>query len=366
MIVTAIDGGRTAGAVPTKRDQRSTPKGRSGLLRCLSFVLALAALSLPMASVGLAADKSEVPGSVSLQVDNDLFGSGSDSHYTQGMRLSWLPSEETVPDWARQAAVLMPGIDYSDHFTFVFSLGQNMYTPEDISTTEPDPTDRPYAGWLYFTMGAVIEDSDLNMQHNLSLDIGVVGPLSFADRAQTIWHEWIGSPKPQGWDHQLDNEPGLVLNYGVAQRTPIVDAPAVGLEMDVTPRAGFALGNVFTYAGAGAALRIGHNLDLDYGPPFIRPSLPGGSLMKRRGEWGWYLFAGVEGRAVARNIFLDGNTFADSPSVDREPFIGDFQFGATGMMGPFRLSFTQIIRTEEFEGQDGPDHFGSISLTYLF
>src|SRR3546814_11015068 len=28
------------------------------------------------------------------------------------------------------------------------------------------------------------------------------------------------------------------------------------------------------------------------------------------------LFAGVEGRAVLRNIFLDGNTFADSHSVD--------------------------------------------------
>lgn len=26
-----------------------------------------------------------------------------------------------------------------------------------------------------------------------------------------------------------------------------------------------------------------------------------------------------EGRAVARNIFLDGNTFQDSRSVDKEP-----------------------------------------------
>ena len=143
------------------------------------------------------------------------------------------------------------------------------------------------------------------------------------------------------------------------------DVPALP-EIDVTPRDGIALGNVFTYAGAGAALRIGQNLDLDFGPPFIRPSLPGGTLVKRRDEWGWYLFAGVEGRAVARNIFLDGNTFADSPSVDKRPFIGDLQFGATGMMGPFRLSFTQIMRTEEFYGQQGGDHFGSVSLTYLF
>jgi hypothetical protein len=214
-------------------------------------------------------------------------------------------------------------------------------------------------------MGAVVEDSERDLLHNLALDIGVVGPLSFAGRAQKIWHKWIDSPTPHGWDYQLDNEPGVVLTYNAAQRQPLVTSRE-GLEIDVTPRVGVALGNVFTYAGAGAALRIGRNLDLDYGPPFIRPSLPGGALVKRRDEWGWYLFAGVEGRAVARNIFLDGNTFADSPSVDKRLFIGDFQFGATGMMGPFRLSFTQIMRTEEFYGQQGGDHFGSVSLTYLF
>ena len=327
--------------------------------------MALVLVAALDATPGQAADPSTPPNAVTLQVDNDLFGSGSDSHYTQGMRLSWLPSEDLVPDWARDGALLIPGIDASDHFTFVFSLGQNMYTPEDITTAVPDPADRPYAGWLYFSIGAVIEDSERNVLHNLALDVGVVGPLSFAGKAQKIWHDWIDSPTPRGWDHQLDNEPGLVLTYNASMRQPLLSG-GDGVEIDVTPRAGVALGNIFTYAGAGAALRIGQNLDLNYGPPFIRPSLPGGALVKRRDEWGWYLFGGVEGRAMARNIFLDGNTFSNSPSVDSKPFIGDFQFGATGMMGPFRLSVTQIMRTEEFVGQKGGDHFGSISLTYLF
>ena len=151
------------------------------------------------------------PSAVTLQVDNDLFGGGSDRHYTQGMRLTWLPSEAQVPYWARKGALMVPGIDVHDHFTFVFSLGQNMYTPEDISAYVPDPDDRPYAGWLYFSMGAVVEDSERNLLHNLALDIGVVGPLSFAGKAQKIWHKWIDSPTPHGWDYQLDNEPGLIL-----------------------------------------------------------------------------------------------------------------------------------------------------------
>ena len=83
--------------------------------------------------------------------------------------------------------------------------------------------------------------------------------------------------------------------------------------MDVTPRAGVALGNVFTYAGAGAALRIGQQPRPRLRPA-VHPAQPARrcALVKRRDEWGWYLFAGVEGRAVARNIFLDGNTFSDS------------------------------------------------------
>jgi len=39
-----------------------------------------------------------------------------------------------------------------------------------------------------------------------------------------------------------------------------------------------------------------------------------------------YLFAFVDGRAVGRDIFLDGNTFTDSHSVTRKTFVGDLSF----------------------------------------
>ncbi len=306
------------------------------------------------------------PDAFTVQVDNDLFGSGSDRHYTQGMRLSWLPSPDKVPGWVRDAALLVPGIDTKDRLTFVFAIGQNMYTPEDISRPDPDPADRPYAGWLYGTLGVAVEDAQSNLLHNVALDLGVVGPLSLAGPTQKMWHKLIDSPTPHGWSHQLDNEPGVVLTYEARMRQSLTAAVTEGIEVDVTPKAGVALGNIFTYGAVGASLRVGQNLDLDYGPPFIRPSLPGAGLVKRRDEWGWYLFAGIEGRAVARDIFLDGNTFSDSPSVDRIPWIGDLQFGFAVTYDQFRLSFTQIMRTEEFEGQKGGDQFGSIALTYLF
>lgn len=330
-----------------------------------SALLSAAAL-LTALSPAVAGEPSGQPDAVTLQVENDLFGSGSDRHYTQGMRVSWLPSPDKVPDWVRDGFLLVPGIDAKDRLTFVFAVGQNMYTPEDISRSTPDPADRPYAGWLYATAGVAVEDAQRNLLHNAALDIGVVGPLSLAGPTQKMWHKLISSPRPYGWSHQLDNEPGVVLTYEARMRQSLTAAVSEGIEVDVTPKAGVALGNIFTYGAVGASLRVGQNLDLDYGPPFIRPSLPGAGLVKRRDEWGWYLFAGIEGRAVARDIFLDGNTFSESPSVDRKDFIGDLQFGAVATFNQFRVSFTQIIRTEEFEGQNGGDHFGSVALTFLF
>jgi hypothetical protein len=45
----------------------------------------------------------------------------------------------------------------------------------------------------------------------LELDIGVVGPLSFAEEVQKGWHSMFGLHKPKGWDNQLENKPKLDL-----------------------------------------------------------------------------------------------------------------------------------------------------------
>jgi hypothetical protein len=82
-----------------------------------------------------------------------------------------------------------------------------------------------------------------------------------------------------------------------------------------------------------------------------------------RKDFGWYLFTGAEGRAVARNIFLDGNTFRDSRSVEKKLFVGDLQFGIAFTWSNVRLSYTHVLRTREFKIQDERDDFGALSLS---
>jgi hypothetical protein len=131
------------------------------------------------------------------------------------------------------------------------------------------------------------------------------------------------------------------------------------------------VGNVYTHAAAGLRLRLGSNLPEDYGPPRIRPSLPGSDyFVPKERRLGFYLFAGVEGRVVLRNIFLDGNTFRDSHSVNKKRFVGDLTLGAAvvtprkGFLPPCRISYTYIFRTKEFDGQDFGDKFASINFSF--
>lgn len=78
------------------------------------------------------------------------------------------------------------------------------------------------------------------------------------------------------------------------------------------------------------------------------------------------MFAGLDGRAVARNIFLDGNTFSDSHSVDKKPLVGDATAGVAFTLGDYRLSYSLNARSKEFDGQDGRSVFGAMTLSTRF
>lgn len=305
---------------------------------------------------------------LTLQFDNDMFG-GSDRHFTHGMRAAWLSREGGAPRVVRQIAAKLPLFASSERMRIGYSIGQNIFTPDDIRVPDPAPEQRPYAGWLYGGLGLVSEHGD--RLDKLELELGVVGPYSLAEQIQTNWHRLVSLPRPRGWDTQLKNEPGVVLYYERSWRRlaefPRMDiGPFTNFGADFTPHLGGALGNVFTYAAGGFTLRFGQDLRSDYGPPKIRPNLPGSDFFQLRNGFGWYLFGGVEGRLVARNIFLDGNTFASSRSVDKIPAVADFQLGATVSVDRYRLSYTQVFRSPEFHGQRGFDSFGSVALSIRF
>lgn len=302
-------------------------------------------------------------GTFTFVLENDLFF-GLDRDYTNGVQLAWMSEPDKAPVWALKAARLLPFFPDEGLVRSSYAIGQNMYTPNDISDPNPPLDQRPYAGWLYGAVGIVVETGEQQLDQ-LQLQFGVVGPSSLAEQSQEFIHKVIDSPKPQGWDTQLKDEPGLVLTYQRSWRA-LVSEEIAGISVDVTPHVGGALGNIYTYANAGATLRFGWNLPNDYGPPRIQPGLPGSGFFEQTDDVGLYFFAGLDARAVAHNIFLDGNTFRDSRSVDKEPFVGDAQVGVALTLRSARLAFTHVFRSREYKGQSDPDEFGAISFSVPF
>jgi lipid A 3-O-deacylase len=318
------------------------------------------ALFLLAATTASAAD---LGGSYTLLVENDVFA-GTDQHYTNGLRLSYLSRQDDVPDYIRAFAAAMPFVDPGARLRAGYALGHNIYTPNNIKAATLLPDERPYAGYLYAGM-AVVAEGDAksgNILDTWELDLGLVGPSALGEEVQNNFHRLIGSPQAEGWANQLKDEPVISLTHERKWRH-LWRHPVSGLGFDFTPHVGGSVGNLADYLNLGATVRVGQGLARDYGPPRIRPSLPGSGFFLPQEGMSWYLYAGVDGRAVAHNIFLDGNTFKDSPSVDKKTLVGDVQMGLVLTFARVQIAYTHIYRTPEFEGQTSGDNFGAVSVS---
>jgi hypothetical protein len=317
------------------------------------------------------------PWTFTFHFENDLF-SGTDRNYTNGVKLS-LTSPDlrsyreggSLPEWALPWVKRLPFINAPGlHRNIALSLGQHMYTPEDTDRATLIRDDRPYAGWTY---GAIAFHSKGESRlDTIEIQAGIVGPHSYAEETQRLVHELRGIDVPAGWDNQLEDEPGLVFIYERKNRVLDRRRPA-GPGVDAITHLGAALGNVFTYANAGLQLRAGWNLPADFGTALIRPAghtgapvSARGRRIRRKGAFSLYAFGAVSGRAVLHNIFLDGNTFTDSHSVDKEPLVADLSAGLSLVYGRYKVSYAQVLRTREFERQDERHTFGSITLSVSY
>ena len=323
----------------------------------LSFAIAC---SFSVASQAQTAPKPEERGTLSLVVENDMFVK-TDRDYTSGVRLGWMTSPQETPAAVLQLARSIPIFAGWGVVRAEYALQQTIFTPRNTALVVPDPADRPYAGWLNASFGLTGESGPILDQ--LSIGLGVIGPASLAREAQKLVHDVKGQTSPAGWAFQLHNEPTLQLRYQRSWRAVAAYSFSSGLGVDFTPHFGGVVGNAYTFANAGTTIRFGQDLQQDYGPPRIGPSVPGSGFFAPSKKFSWYLFAGVEARAVARNIFLDGNTFESSRRVNKLPFVADLQAGAAITFDQLRISYTHIWRTKEFRGQPTNEIFGALSAS---
>ncbi len=301
-------------------------------------------------------------GVLTLIIENDKFV-GNDRGYTNGVRISYSAPEINTAPIIKKIAGHLPMLNKEGNKRIMIAAGQNIYTPADLTAKAPISDDYPYSGWLYGSVG-MFSDSG-SILDSATLTLGVVGPSSLSDSTQKIVHEAINTTRPEGWDNQLKDELGAVLSFERKWRN-IYEIQPLNLDFDIIPHAGANLGNVHTNALTGAIFRIGKDLPSDYGPARISPNMPGSDYFVPNRNFSWYLFSAFDARIVARNIFLDGNTFSESQSVDKNRFVNSAQFGFALTYDDTRISYTHIFMSKEFKSQKEAPQFGGITISRRF
>jgi len=90
---------------------------------------------------------------------------------------------------------------------------------------------------------------------------------------------------------------------------------------------------------------------------------------RQRQPWEWFAFAGIDGRLIAHNIFLDGSLFRGGPGVARRDAVHDLTAGVSLRYEQVRFSMTRVKRSEEFTtpfGGSGKQRFYSINVGIEF
>lgn len=301
--------------------------------------------------------------------ENDHFAR-TDRGFTNGLKLAWIPPEKQKGDdkFFLDRLMFVSRPDFS-HFR-AYSLRQDMFTADDLTVSGLIEEDRPYAGFLEFELGAYSLSRFRAIYWGLSL--GIVGPLSLAEHAQKLIHSSGRPDWPEGWQHQLKNELVVQL-YAENKWKKIIPAGIRGLGLDLIPQCGAGLGNAYTYAHAGLQVRLGLNLPEDFGVPPLRPGGSGGpGFPDREPERAGraydsvYLYAALDGQGIVRNVFLDGNTFRESHSVDKKTFAGYLQVGLGARISIFQFTFALVGWSKQYETQKNRSVYGLVNLYYSF
>ena len=250
------------------------------------------------------------------------------------------------------------------NFGFGLALKQQIFTSSEITDVPPPADDHPYSGYLYIAFS--FQRSDKDKHDHFELDMGVVGERSQGESVQKAIHNVFGADEPLGWGSQLANE--LTINFTYERTWRSEPGNIGGLEFELLPAVGFDVGNVSIKARGRATFRFGKHLPNDFGPPTFlgHRDHTATAFGSKDDSWSIYGYTTLGVDAVAHSIFLDGNTFATSPSVEPEPIVAQITVGLIATLGCFQFGIAETWQSDTFQTQEHAQSFGSILLGWTY
>ncbi len=296
------------------------------------------------------------------QTENDA-DFRDDAAYSYGGKIGALFYREESSD----SFMHIPFSDYKKSENYIsFSFAHQLYTPKDLNESKLLVDDRPYAGYMYL-QGALHQVKN-NSLISLTTQVGIIGSSSKMESVQKFIHDLIGSPYPKGWQNQIKDEFILQLNFSRKEYYKLEDI--YGYDAVLLPEYGFELGNASTRVYASTLFRWGKNVPKDFGAFLIdntsTSKIPLHNKNKEHKKWRYYLNFSLRADAIAKNIFLDGNSFKKSHSVEKNNFILDGGYGFSIAYKRFSFDYLRRHTSKEFKTQDKYYSYGSFLFSYSY
>jgi hypothetical protein len=251
-----------------------------------------------------------------LRWDNDFLavrgnGKPADYGYTQGL--------EVAVGFDRDTDAQAP--------RYRVALGQRIYTPR-ADGEHPVPGERPYAGWLYAAVSS--RSGGPHARFTIGGELGITGPAALGEVVQNGVHRLTRSDRQQGWGNQLSPE----IAFALRAQAELVRTVR---RMELRPYGEVTLGTLRD------GLAVGLNSSSGEGR-------------------GIYARAGIRGEWVARDLFLDGNTFRRSVRAERHNLLGTADVALGYRWSNWSVGYGMSARTREYTAQREPHRYGSVSV----
>lgn len=287
----------------------------------------------------------------------------TDRNYTNGVRYGYTSKEydyfkeDNKMSWAKNVSV----VNYNKpHITrFHISINQEMYTPEhrrNITLIN----EHSYGGFLYLNAG--IYNRTENTLEHIGIKTGVTGPYSLAKEAQDFIHTMFNKGIFYGWERQVGTE--FIFNpyYQWTGRAYIFKNKYIS--MDFLGTLDIAAGNADTHFGAYGTIRIGHNLDNDFGVQKINALSDAAPV--HSDKFSFYFFAGGGPRIVLYNLFIAGNNSTSDLGYNTNLLRWDAQCGVVLSYYGVRAGYSWTYYTKEYTTQPYNHSYGNMFIEISF
>ncbi|MQA22843.1 DUF2219 family protein [Rugamonas sp. FT103W] len=350
---------------------------------CLKLLGTIAAVLVLQASMCPALAQSiDTASRFSLLVENDMWGQpvSSDRSYTMGVSLGWMTKAEGPSSnlWVNSLEKLngvLGGVarPVGRDDPVAWLLAESAFTPQNITTKEPIPNDRPFASLLYGGPSYWVPGPDGQIRET-QLYFGVLG-LGLGRVVQTKIHERCCPDRlPQGWDNQIGNGGAPTFLYHVKNIVPVGQGWSDHAKFNVS--GGYEFGYL-TRLMAGASFVYGlepADMRNVYLMTFANPTSNLKSLSaneRPQAGKGFALWLDVELSAIAYNQLLQGAWAGDNrvriPHHEVAPVVAKvnagaeltFLFRTLGIWNQSgsRLYWTQSWRSRDLRHNNETKHF---------